>query len=316
MSKNKPQKQHHISQMLLRKFVNSDKQIYLFDSEKRKIEPRNTESVAKKRHLYTVRDKQTKSNPDYSLEEKFAQEESIACAAIERLREKNNTGNGLRDDLEIVGKFLVTLLLRTPKHVEMARQVSEREELQDTLRQNAVELGIGISEADKFIDRYTNKENYLYALTLPTLHKDYWRKFLSEFDIYLIQNETDTPFVLNDNYAVIDTKGKNFKKGEITNWYEAVTAVHCPVAADCIISFMPKSDLDRKNTGNILLHYATIPKQEVQRINEVSYKQKSRYLYGHINEIMRVFKKFCAVETQFRLFKRSLHYSTCLSKQF
>ena len=83
--KSQPAKQHIFPEMFLKGFTDEKGFIFMFDSHQDKIsDPRNTESIARQKHIYTVFKKNEK---DYTVEEKFSKIESRAASLFKQINE-------------------------------------------------------------------------------------------------------------------------------------------------------------------------------------------------------------------------------------
>ena len=127
----KPRDQHFLPKMFLRGFCNSDRHIYMFDSQKEAISnPRNPKSVAFQKHMYTILGGQTKN---FIVEETFSKIEGRATSLFKEILENNFSKLSDKEKLLLID-FLVVTFIRSPDYVETAEVVLRDPAVQQKLK--------------------------------------------------------------------------------------------------------------------------------------------------------------------------------------
>lgn len=277
--KNKPKDQHILPQMFLRGFTNENKKIFMYDAVKNKIsDPRNPESVAKQKHIYTVIEGEQKN---YKIEEKFAKIEDHATTLFEKI----NVSGFLeitQEDIQELIDFIVLLFIRTPRATKVSEEVIKDEDVLAKMR------AINFYDAEKYIQACNKKKGLSYAITLAE-HFKYRHNVLSNnFDLYLLTAEDHSPpFILNDMFSCLEMiSSEKYYNGDNIDWSKMNVKKHFPVSNKHCVSFVPKSDPDKIGTSTLDYSRATITSHDVNIINRLTFYQKERYVYCSSKEVL------------------------------
>lgn len=285
----KPQytkRQHHFPQMMLKRFVNANGNLYMFDSVSNKIEPRTTETAGYQNHLYTVFYDNKK---DDALENKFSLIENHAEALV-------NEAHALftfpvstayiqyyaLNNLPRLIEFLCILVTRTPKKVKIAHEHGASEKVIQTLVRNAKIRGYYDETAKAYINKVVSIKGFSFAEVIAELADDFRIKLLRGFDVNLCLSPEGS-FIVSDNFATIE-RGLNFdlKHAESGQWWMADIKIHCPLSSQCCFTFTRRFDV-KSSPKFSLVH---INRSYVEAVNRLTCETKERYLYcASLNEL-------------------------------
>ena len=271
MKKNQPKDQHILPEMFLKGFVNESKNIFMFDAVRNKIsDPRNVNSVAKQKHLYTVIKGQ---NKDYTVEEKFSEIESHVAPLFKKI---NATGfaNITQVDILALIDFIVLLFIRTPRATNVAEEVMKTDEL-------LLKMVNMYPKAKKIAAACNESRGLSYAITLDGSFLHRHKVLTANFDLCLLTSEDGSaPFILNDTYCCLEgISSETHYKDDNIDWSKMNIKKHFPVSNKHCVSFVPKNDKSKIGTSEITYGRAVISKNDVQIINRLSFVQKERYAY-------------------------------------
>lgn len=269
-----PKRHHHIPQMLLRNFLNSNKQLYFYDSKNPdKIEARNEETVAYVKRLYP-----------HKLELEFSKKEGQAKTAIDKIL----SGVLLDEDTAtVIISFLIALFLRAPKHVLNLSSEITKQRMTELLISEAKAYGYQTLPLE-FIKSLIDN---MYEGSFNKLWKIFSERAVDNFNIRLYVNFSGTPFILNDNYITIapDHNLPTSLDTKNMEWMNYTSKIYCPLSATRCFVFVNKRDAANKGTTFVNYYSTGIAEAGVKAINELSARQASRYLYSTTeDEIARV----------------------------
>lgn len=278
--KNQPKNQHILPQMFLTGFTNEDMKIFMYDAVKNKIsDPRNPESVAKQKHIYTVIEGEQKN---FKIEEKFSEIENHAKALFDKI-ESNGFIDITEQDVSELIDFIVLLFIRTTRATSIAEEVMDNEDVLSKMR------AIDPSGAEKYIQACKKKKGLSYAVSLGE-HFKYRHKVLTDnFDLFLLTSEDNSPpFILNDMFSCLEMVSlERHYHGDNIDWSRMKVKKHFPVSNKHCVSFVPKSDPIKLGTPTLNYSRAIITSHDVSIINRLTYQQKERYAYCSSNEELR-----------------------------
>lgn len=278
--KNQPKDQHILPQMFLKGFTNENNHIFMYDTHKNKIsDPRNPDSIAKQKHIYTVIEGDQKN---YKIEEKFSEIESHARKLFQKINADGFENINERDISELID-FIVLLFIRTTRATDIAEEVMKNEDVLSEMR------AIDSSNAEKYIKACKNKKGLSYAITLGE-HFKYRHKVLSDnFDLFLLTSEEySPPFILNDMFSCLEMVSlEKHYNGENIDWSKMNVKKHFPVSNRHCVSFVPKSDSDRIGTSTINYGRSAIKSRDVKIINRLTFHQKERYAYCSKKDVLQ-----------------------------
>lgn len=286
MSKNQPKKQHYYPRMFLQGFCNQEDNIYFLDAEKNKIEPRNRESVARQKHLYTVADKQDIKNR-YVVEKRFAEIEAHVTPLFERIRIKKFEEISETQINQIID-FIVLLFIRTPHTVKTAENVISKQSVLSEIRSNySIQPDYSI-RAERFIEKLSTQKGLTYAMTLSGSFELRHQRITENFDGFLLTLAPEAPsLMLNDRYTCWEMLSPDIPYvGRDVDWATIEVKMHFPVSSRCCVSFVPKSDQARKGTSKMLFHTRTLSKNDAIIINKLSYGQMERYAFCEDQKVL------------------------------
>ncbi len=277
--KNKPKDQHILPQMFLRGFTNENMKIFMYDAVKNKIsDPRNPESVAKQKHIYTVIEGEQKN---YKIEEKFSEIESHAKELFDKINANGFIDITQRDISELID-FIVLLFIRKPRATIIAEEVMDNEDVLSKMR------AIDPSDAEKYIQACKKKKGLSYAVSLGG-HFKYRHKVLTDnFDLFLLTSENNSPpFILNDMFSCLEMVSlEQHYNGDSIDWGKMKVKKHFPVSNKHCVSFVPKSDSTKLGAPTLDYSRALITSNDVSIINRLTYQQKERYAYCSSREVL------------------------------
>jgi len=278
MKNSQPYDQHIFPKMFLKNFVNENKNIFMFDTIKNKIsDPRNVNSVAKQKHIYTV---VKGKKEDYTVEKKFSEIESHAAPLFKKIKETGFV-NITQQDLRELIDFIVLLFIKTPRATNAAEEVMK----QDEVLLKMVEID---PKAERIAEACNKSKGLSYAITLPK-HFLYRHKVLTDnFDLFLLTSEEGSPpFILNDTYCCFErVSSETHYQDDSIDWSKMNVKKHFPISNKHRISFIPKQDKSRIGTSEITCRRAVISQSDVQIINRLSFAQKQRYSYCSEKQIL------------------------------
>ncbi|PZP85289.1 MAG: hypothetical protein DI582_06250 [Azospirillum brasilense] len=271
MKKNQPKDQHILPEMFLSGFVNESRNIFMFDANKNKIsDPRNVNSVAKHKHIYTVINGQ---NKDYTVEEKFSEIESHAAPLFKKIASAGFIDITAQDIAEIID-FIVLIFIRTPRATLIAERVMKKDEVLSKM--------IAIDpKAKKVADACSNSRGLSYAITLESSFLHRHKVLTDNFDLILLTAEEGSPpFILNDMFCCLEmTSLETHYIDDNIDWSKMSVKKHFPVSNKHCVSFIPKKDKSRIGTSEITYGRTFASQSDVQIINRLSFSQKERYAY-------------------------------------
>lgn len=271
MQKNQPKNQHIFPKMFLEGFVNDSKNLFMYDAVKNKVsDPRNVDSVAKKRHIYTVIKGQ---NKNYTVEKKFSEIESHATNLFRRINTSGFVDIKQEDIPEIIA-FIVLLFIRTSKSAIVASEVWKKDEVLLKMAEEdprAKEIAVACSET----------KGLSFAITLGGSFRHRHKVLTDNFDLILLTAEEGSPpFILNDMFCCIEmiSMDKHYKDNQL-DWSKMSVKKHFPISNKHCVSFLPKKDKSRIGTSEITYKKAIISRSDIEIINRLSFTQKDRYAY-------------------------------------
>ncbi len=269
-------KQHHIPQMMLKRFTDTNNQICMYDREKKEwLYPRNIKSVGCRKHLYSIEDGDRK---DDCLENCFSLIESDAEPVIERILSINKN---TFDDVEKLVKFVVTLILRAPKFTEIVEKFGSSNYIARILEEQGRKERMPEDKIQRNLNNLKSKKGFSFAVTFDKLFEKIYSNLAENFDLYLCSSNTDN-FIINDNYATFDTLDENvFNKiyQNLINWATLDIKVYCPIDSNHCLTFIPKKDKKRIGTDNVTFAECKISAENVSKINTLTVSQSERYAY-------------------------------------
>lgn len=271
-TKNKPKKQHHLPEMFLKGFTNNSKNIFMFDSQSSKISgPRNISSVAVKKHLYTVTDGQRRN---YTVEEKFSEIENYATALLNKIS-SDGFEKIIEDDIPELIDFIVFTFIRTPRYIDVSEDIMGNEGVLSEMRK------VNSDDADIYIKACASNRGLSYAASLQGSFEYRHKAITHNFDALLLTAEHGSPpFILNDAFCCFEMVTKDtYYDNDNIDWSKMNVKKHFPISNKHCVTFIPKSDDDRKGTPTINYTKASISKEGVRQINRLSFLQRQRYTY-------------------------------------
>ena len=271
-------KQHHFPQMMLRKFLDNENKLHMFDEVSGNIKYQTTETVAYQNHLYTIHYEKGK---DDSLEKKFSEIESRAVGVLERFLSGNSS---TLDDCKFVVEFVAILMMRTPQNVNIAEEVSNTEKMAQILRSEGKNRGVSEKEIEDFITELISQKGFGYAVTFSDSIKSRVEDLINHFDLKIVTIEDEGHyFMVSDNYATYEPlPNLEIKEGN-NDWYNLPIHIHCPLSSNKCLTFIPKENKEDLNE-NLNWSYGIIDKQKVDHINQLTFHQKNRYVYSQSRE--------------------------------
>jgi len=266
--------------MFLKGFTNENGQIFMYDAVKNRIsDPRNPNSVAKQKHIYTVIKGDYKN---YKIEEKFSEIENHAKKLFEKINTSGFENIHEKEIPELID-FIVFISIRTPRATNIAEEVMQNEGVLSEMR------AINPSDAEKHIQACKQKKGLSYAVCLPEYFKGRHKVLTDSFDLFLLTSEDGSPpFVLNDTFSCLEMLSlEQHYNGENIDWsrvkkYFPVSNKHC-------VSFVPKSDRDKLGTPTLKYSRDVITSHYVNIINRLNYQQRERYAYCSNKEVLSKF---------------------------
>lgn len=271
MKNSQPKDQHILPEMFLNGFVNESRNIFMFDAVKNKIsDPRNVDSVAKEKHIYTVIKGQ---NKDYAVEKKFSEIESHASPLFRKITSTGFVDITAQDVPEIID-FIVLIFIRTPRATSIAEHVMKKDEVLSKM--------IAIDpKAKKVADACNNSRGLSYAITLESSFLHRHKVLTDNFDLILLTAEEGSPpFILNDMFCCLEmTSLETHYIDDNIDWSKMNVRKHFPVSNRHCVSFVPKKDKSKIGTSEITYGRAAASQSDVQIINRLSFSQKERYAY-------------------------------------
>lgn len=285
MTKQKNTKvQHHLPQMLLKRFCDDTDRLYMLDKKNEKIpDPRSTESVGYVNHLYTI-DNGVEKN--ICIETAFSKHESNASNLLDKLlsRKCNYTSKDATDLIQ----FISCLWIRCPKWVKMTENLSTNTDFQENLEARAIKERIEKSDFDMYIESINTAKGQAYANTLDYLVNDSYDKLTNNFTAYICFYDEGN-LVLNDNYAIYEPCG-NVTVSE--NWYDLPIKVHFPLSSKCTLTFVSNKLLTNDiNTDGFVFNICTVENSidYISKLNALSYEYSERYVYCELENILKDF---------------------------
>ena len=279
-------KQHHFPQMMLKRFTNKDGQIFMYDSVSKKVSaPRSTETVGYQNHLYSVH---YEGRKDDALEKKFAKIESDAEHVVNKILSKDIIDNA-PSDIQSFLEFIAILISRTPKLVELAESKGSSERMQEILLEKGKEKGFQDSKIQSYLSKVQSNKGFSFANTFNTCFEDIFLKIVNNFNPLLQISTSDSKdFLVSDNYATFELIGNVAIDPSRTDWWKLNMHIHCPVSSSVCLTFIPKDDPAKVDTGDLVWSKKNIDNKIVSNINQLTSKQYERYLYcADENEIKR-----------------------------
>ena len=266
-------KQHHFPQMMLKRFLDDTNKIFMLDAQTGKINHQTTETVAYQNHLYTVHYAHGK---DDGLEKKFSAIESRAEDVLGRFLGSSNHDI---EDCKFVLEFAVILMIRTPKIVGIAENISKTEHMKETLLKRGSEKQISKEEIESYISDLHENKGFSYAATFSHSIADRLKLITENFDAVVHTCSSDNvSFVVSDNYAVFEPlENLQIEEGK-NDWYNLPVHIHCPLAYNKCLCFTPKPNKNDKAAFN--WSFAEVSEDHVNRVNQLAFRQKERYLYS------------------------------------
>ncbi len=287
MSKTPPKNQHYYPQMFLQGFCNEKDNIYFLDSVKNKIESRNRKSVAYQKHLYTVSGKQ-RAQDNYSVEERFSEIESQASPLFTQIRE-HGFKRISEEEINQLIEFIVLTFVRTPHTVKVSENVITKESVLSEIRSN---YSAYPERIEKFLQRLTNKKGLTYAMTLAGSFELRHKRITHNFDGFLLTSENDAPpLLLNDRYTCFEVLDPSIPFiGRDVDWTRLNTKMHFPVSSRCCVTFVPKTEEERKGTSKVRFNKAVLTAQDAGVINILSYRQMEKYAFCRDHAVLEGLK--------------------------
>lgn len=269
-------KHHHIPQMILKRFKGKSGHIFMIDSKVSsiKVMARNPESVAYKRDLYSVH---YGTKKDTSLEEKFSTIEGNASNIIDLL--VDDIGKIDQKSVLAIVEFVIILMFRSPKIVEMADVSGKTDEMINILRGHAEKRNFPIEKADLYFENIRNHKGFIYSEILHPIICERHNKLVENFDVmFCVAKNTFPKFILNDNYVIFDRIGQLDIDTHGSDWWKMPIQIFCPLSSEVCLVFVPK----KERRGESFFNYSTINVESnfVMAINDKSNLQKDRYIYG------------------------------------
>lgn len=272
MKKNQPKDQHVLPEMFLKGFVNKSNSIFMFDAVKNKIsDPRNINSIAKQKHLYTVIKGHKK---DYKVEENFSKIETHTTKLFEKIQATGFV-NITQEDIPQLIDFIVLLFIRTPRAINVAEEVIKDDGVLSKMS------AINFDATKKIATDCNESKGLSYAITLEP-HFVYRHNVLTHnFDLFMLTAEEGSPpLILNDMFTCVEMLSleKHYVEDNI-DWSKMNVKKHFPVSNKHCVSFVPKSDRSQIGTPTINYGKAILSQNDVKIINRLSFHQKERYAY-------------------------------------
>lgn len=266
-------RQHHIPQMILRYFSDSNEQMYMYDLVSKKITPpTHIKNIAVKNHLYSffIDDK-----PIDVLEKDFARMEAIAKNAIDKFV---INGEDDYDSLADIINFIALLMMRQPQVVDNINNDSNSEWLYNELQLGIKSGRYSQNDLDNHINGTKKMRGLSYGLTLPKIVRKRFLDLTRNFDVAIFKSTKKT-FLLTDFYAVFESLGNN--NVPAPNWWDMNIFIHCPITANTCLSFYPKTNPHLKGDQIVTWYRLTVPHAYVEHVNRLSIQNalKCRYIY-------------------------------------
>lgn len=273
-------RQHHFPQMMLKRFTNENNQIFMYDSATNKLsEPRSTETVAFQNHLYSVH---YETHKDDALEKKFSTIESEAEGVISRvLSIETNTPRDAQSLLE----FVTVLISRTPQNARIAETKGSSNDMRAILEEKGRKKALPEEAIQKYADSMQSNRGFSFAATFNTLFEDLFFKLVENFDPLLCFTSAGH-FIVSDNYATFEPL--EHIDPSRTDWWKMLIRIHCPIASNACLTFIPKHDPTKIGTHDLNWAKLNISETRVSEINALTAKQQERYLYsGYQDELKK-----------------------------
>ncbi|PIZ29588.1 MAG: hypothetical protein COY40_06570 [Alphaproteobacteria bacterium CG_4_10_14_0_8_um_filter_53_9] len=276
-----PKNQHFLAQIFLKGFTDDSENIYMYDNKDKKVsQPRNIESVARERHLYTVFQAHGKN---FSIEKKFSEIESF-MAPIFRNLQVNGFSDISHTDIQNLVDFIALTVTRTPLVTRIAEEVSSNEDVRLKM------ISIHKESATKVIEQMSQNKGFSYALGLSELFKRRHEVLSHNFDIFLLTAEADNEFIVNDTYMCLEfICNKIHYVGEDVDWDKMQVKKHFPLTKRLCVTFFPKVDKERLGCAEIKIFTAKASASDVRVINFLSFAEKERYVYASNPKIFNDF---------------------------
>lgn len=273
-------RQHHFPQMMLKRFTNENDQIFMYDNVAKKIStPRSTETVAFQNHLYSVH---YETHKDDALEKRFSSIESDAESVVNRvLSITNNTPQ----DAQALLEFVAILISRTPKFALLAETKGASNDMRLILEAKGRQKNLPEEAIQKYVDNMQSNKGFSFAETFHTLFEDLFFKLVENFNPLLCFSETGI-FIVSDNYATLEPLEQ--VDPSHTDWWTLNLRIHCPIASNVCLTFLPKEDPNQRGTRDMSWAKQNISIERVSAINALTAAQSERYLYcGNQDELKK-----------------------------
>ncbi|MCB9985885.1 MAG: DUF4238 domain-containing protein [Micavibrio sp.] len=272
-------RQHHFPQMMLKRFTNENHQIFMYDCVANKLsEPRSTETVAFQNHLYSVH---YETHKDDALEKKFSKIESEAEDVVNRvLSIETNTPRDAQSLLE----FVTVLISRTPQNTRIAETKGSSNDMRAILEDKGRKKTLPEEAIKKYADSMQSNKGFSFASTFNTLFEDLFFKLVENFNPLLCFARAGH-FIVSDNYATFEPVEQIDPYR--TDWWTMQIRIHCPIASNACLTFIPKDDPAKIGTLDLNWAKLNISETRVSEINLLTAKQKDRYLYSGYQDELR-----------------------------
>lgn len=272
-------KQHHFPQMMLKRFTNENDQIFMYDRGAKKLSaPRSTETVAYQNHLYSVH---YQTHKDDALEKKFSRIESEAEGIVNRvLSIETNTPQDAQSLLE----FVTVLISRTPKFALLAEAKGASNDMRSILEERGREKNLPEEAIQKYADSMQSNKGFSFAATFQTLFEDLFFKLVENFNPLLCFSNANH-FIVSDNYATFELLEQI--DSSRTDWWTMNIRIHCPIASNVCLTFLPKDDPAKIGTHDLNWAKLNISDTRVSEINALTARQYERYLYSGDQDVLK-----------------------------
>ncbi len=269
-------RQHHIPKMILKRFADNTDKVFMLDGKTGDILHLKLDSVAIRKHLYSVHLNDCK---DDTLEQKFSLVESEAENILTHVLSNPDYNNP--DDLKKLIEFVIILMIRTPRVVKIAETTGASDKMAKTLREKATEKGFSEEKTENYITFIQNNRGASFAETFLHSFKERFSQITENFDAYLCRAEKPRlTFVVSDTYAVLEAIGDINKNKFGTDWWKMAVQIYFPLSANHCIILTPKKDKSKIGKKVFEFGKISVNSRFIRRVNTLSFLQKENFLYG------------------------------------
>lgn len=266
-------RQHHIPQMLLKRFLGINEKIYLGNILKKKVEARSTETVGFVNHLYSI---DIDGKKDDSLEVRFSIPEANANLILDKL-EKDVHSITHKDVCELI-EFVVMLAYRSPLAVRLADKHSKSEKIRDTLLQESMGDQKKIEFSEQYFKQLKEQKGFAFSQMFTTVFRERVTMVIQNFDVILCDCTSVYPkFILQDNYVAFDFIGQIPKEITGLNLWDSSIQFFCPLSKNFCLAFVPKKT---KGSNTFNFSYRKMNPKFMENLNIKFLYQAINYIYS------------------------------------